>query len=247
MDDLTQQQTTTPAAPETSWRDSLPPEYKDKYMEYATPADFVKGYDNVYKAFSGKKETIKAELEAELKAGLPKSSAEYKFDIGKELDPELTGKFAGVAHELGLSNEQAQKLIAFQDSLGGELSAKAHAAGETALKNEWLNKYDDNVAIAKETWNKFPEEIKQAIGSDARYGSDPVLIKMMHYIGTTLSDKPIGVPNVAPVAVTAESIQTEMAGLYKKLTTNNVTSTEYKEAAPRYKELQTQLSKMLNS
>lgn len=232
------------------WRSTLPEEYRGKYEEFKTPADLMKSYDHINKAFSGKKETLKAEIEAEFKAGIPKSVDEYKFSLeGKELDQNLTKKYSEVALNLGLKGDQANELLKFYDGYVDGLLKENRAKVENELKNEWLNDYDTNAEFARKALNKMPENIQKLFDSDPRYGDDPNYIRLLHTVGKMLSDKPLGDTGTGASSVvdSADTIKKEMADSYLAMRKNTVTSVEYKQAEARYRELQGKLSKIMNS
>lgn len=102
--------------------------------------------------------------------------------------------FTGVAKELGLSNEQAQRLVDFQTQL-----AKGQIDAYQAQQVEWVNqmktdpeiggeKYAETTAMAVKAFNQFGGvELKEYLESTG-LGNFPPLVKAFAAIGKALSD-----------------------------------------------------------
>lgn len=72
-------------------------------------------------------------------AGRPDAPDDYKFDGIANIDPALTGAFAPVAHQLGLSQAQAEGVAKFNEAMVAEqanATKTAHAAEVAAMRKE---------------------------------------------------------------------------------------------------------------
>lgn len=72
-------------------------------------------------------------------AGRPDGADGYKFDGIENIDPALTGAFAPVAHQLGLSQAQAEGVAKFNEAMVAEQAnamKTAHAAEVAAMRKE---------------------------------------------------------------------------------------------------------------
>jgi len=124
-----------------------------------------------------------------------------KYDLkapdGITLDPVLTEEFSGVAKELGLTNEQAQKLT----DIGLKVQSNANAAmmkqwGE--VRKAWVAeakadpeiggaKHAESLEYAFRAINKFGDQgLKQIL--DSGYGDNPSLIKFMSRVGRAIGE-----------------------------------------------------------
>lgn len=112
----------------------------------------------------------------------------------KELwDQARADGFQKVAHEIGLTKEQAAKLAEFDMTTGlarlgkfNEVQQQAREQAETALKTEWGAKFGENLALAKKA-------AEQAGGADLLahpLANDPVFIKAMAKVGAMIVETP---------------------------------------------------------
>jgi hypothetical protein len=108
---------------------------------------------------------------------LPKGLA---WDEGLEKD------YKAAAHKLGLSAKQAQGLLEFHLSNqagAAEKSIMSMEEGSKALKEEWKEDYDKNLAIAVRAVDELaPPEVKVILDSTG-LGNHPAMIKWMSEIG----------------------------------------------------------------
>lgn len=112
----------------------------------------------------------------------------------KELwDQARADGFSKVAHEIGLTKEQAAKLADFDMSTGqdrfakfNEIQEKAQTDAVATLKSEWGSNYDQNLKLAQEA-------AKQAGGAELLahpLANDPMFIKAMAKVGGMIVEKP---------------------------------------------------------
>lgn len=124
--------------------------------------------------------------------GRPKAADEYKladvvdqelFNTVPELNNELDG-FKNIAHEIGLTDEQAQKLVSMRvNTLKAQTEnmVKDREVAEAALKKQWGQDYENRLDAAKQVAKIYAEKhgdsFKNLINSSI--GNNPALINMM--------------------------------------------------------------------
>lgn len=177
----------------TDWRSSLPKDLQDNasIKKFPDAASLAGAYVNAQKLIGADKiaipnpKTATAEDWANVysKLGLPDTVEKYdvKFKDGVTIDAGFAKEFRENAHKMGILPSQAQGLADWFSGItaGSEESLmKERAAhfdtGVAALRKEWGNAFDLNIARA----NKLIQdtggvEYFQKMG----YGSDPMLMK----------------------------------------------------------------------
>lgn len=124
----------------------------------------------------------------------------YDFEVpeGLELDAELAEKFTDVAKDLGLSNEQANKVVGlYAEQIQGMQEAQQASWGKTVA--DWSDelkadpefggaKFNENAEIAKMAVNKFGgDDLKKAL-NETGLGNHPAIVKFMHKVGVSISE-----------------------------------------------------------
>lgn len=157
------------APPPADWRTTLPDDIKASptLAKFTTIEGLAKSYVNLEKQFGADKIVIPKEGDADgwAKAfealGRPKAAAEYDFKPvqlpeGMEYDTALEDKFRPVAHNLGLSQKQAQGMrdwfAANQAELFTTATTEQKAAREQAtneLKRELGSAYEGTQKAAE--------------------------------------------------------------------------------------------------
>lgn len=131
------------------------------------------------------------------------ADTEFELPDGTEVAEEDMAAFKGLSEELGLSKDQAQKLLTME---ANRVAAMSQAAADAAVKqaNDWAEQSradkefggDDfaaNAAIANEAMNKFAGEDVVEIMNTSGLGNHPGMIRMFLAIGrATGSDKFVG-------------------------------------------------------
>jgi len=124
------------------------------------------------------------------KLGKPANKDDYKLDIGEDIikgNPNLAKDletFKSVAHEVGLTNDQAAKIVANQlaaiKDVNTATAAKKEASLET-LKKAWGTDFDNRLAgvkqVAKILTDKHGDSMKELINSPA--GNNPALLQIL--------------------------------------------------------------------
>ena len=137
----------------------------------------------------------------------PDTYADFVMPEGMELDEAALAEATPMFKELGLSQEQSQKVI--------DLYAKQVQAGSqmqtdnfNQLMNDWReqskndsefggDKYDENVKIAQSAIGKYgTPELKQLL-NDHGVGNHPEMVRFMVKVGRTLSEDIPGNPGGA--------------------------------------------------
>ena len=193
------------SAPAPSWTESLSEDIRGN--ETLAKYDSLDGF--VSDALKERNEYAALQT----KVAVPEA---YEFNA-EGLDPEAVEKYTGLAKELGLSQEQYQKILEFSISQGktaqeaSELQ-KQQAAEEkrqkdeqeltnatNAFRQEWGANYDKNMAGINRALSKFGEEslttlldksgkeLAEALG-DAKLENYPALARTFHRLASTLSE-----------------------------------------------------------
>ena len=128
----------------------------------------------------------------------PESYEKFSLPEGFEYDEKLAGEFGGVAKELGLSQDQAQKLvdhyiklsqegIAVQTERLAQVSEEWKSAAETD-KEYGGAKFEENIALAKNALDTLgsPELSKYLV--DSQLGNHPEVIRFCWKVGRLLAD-----------------------------------------------------------
>jgi hypothetical protein len=139
--------------------------------------------------------------------------------------------FTKLAHELGLSKEQAAKLAAFDLENGAqtftkltEMQQQAQAAAEKALKAEFGASYPEKMALAKKGALQAGGE---ALANHPALGNDPVFIKAMVKVAEmTGEDRAAGARGSQPAKPNAKERLTELRTI--------MTTKGYKNTDPRH-------------
>lgn len=139
----------------------------------------------------------------------PAAYTDFTFPEGVEKDEALLNAFTPVAKELGLKQEQAQKLVTLQAA-----HAKAHAdaqakAWETTM-TEWQTtarqdqeyggvKFDENLKVASDAVKKYGSpELTKAL-EQTGLGNHPEMVRFAYRVGKAMREGSV-VPGATPPA-----------------------------------------------
>ncbi|HHE6469272.1 TPA: peptidase [Providencia rettgeri] len=130
----------------------------------------------------------------------PVSAAPEKYEFtageGQELDKEAVAAFEPIARELGLSNEQAQKIVDVYGSTIMPQIAKQQEAAWQKQVTEWAEtvKADkelgsvESIGNAQKAMDQFgTPELKQYL-NDSGLGNHPELFRIFSKIGKAMSE-----------------------------------------------------------
>jgi hypothetical protein len=175
---------TTEAAPASAESTLLTGEEGDGNQETETATDDQKAED---KPADGSKDG----------AEVPETY-EFKFEDGLEVDPDTLTGLSETAKELGLTQEQAQKIA----DLGAKQSERWAGAQQTAMDNaekQWVadvkadeeiggDKLNENLAVAKQALDKFGTPELTSFLKESRLGNHPELIRLMNRVGKAIAE-----------------------------------------------------------
>ena len=194
-------------APSDDWKAAI----DDEGLRGHTALDPIQSVENLAKAYVNASSMIgrdKIPLPGEHSSaedwgevydrlGRPESGEAYTLEAGEEPDENLLGWFRNTAHDIGLNNDQAQKLLASYKELTASQeeeapNVEAMRAQVTAdLRKEYGNAYEDRLSLANgmlsELGNNELTEIPLADGT--LLGDHPEFIKSMVGIGEYIRDK----------------------------------------------------------
>lgn len=166
-----------------------------------------------------------AKPEGETKEG---EDAPAELDLSKieapegfEMDEESLKAAEPLFKELGLNQEQAQKLVGFYaERVAAQSEAAAGAMKETtqtwvsSIKDEWGDKYDENVSVAAKAVQFGGDDLRDALNVTGA-GNHPAVIKFFHRIGQQLSED--GFEGTKPQASDGDWVK----GLYPSMQTQS--------------------------
>ena len=156
-------------------------------------------------------EQIAAEAKAEADKNAAKVVPEkYEIKFGdKEADPAAVAAFTPVAKELGLTNEQAQKLATFHNEQTTALLAqqtKVQGDAWTALQNQWRGEaradkeyghlaggktFDENGALIAKGLATFGTPALNKALIDSGMGNHPEIARLLYRVGKAVSEDTI--------------------------------------------------------
>lgn len=149
-----------------AWRDALPDDLGKHsiWSKYDNPTDLVKGAINAQSQIGKKAEDFwTSEEQNDINKrreimGIPETKEGYKFEFeepkeGFEVDNSRVEKFSELAHEIGLSQSQAQQLMNWEISSSEESFAELEQENELGvreaedtLRKEWTgDSYEYNM------------------------------------------------------------------------------------------------------
>ncbi|TXG95609.1 MAG: peptidase [Nevskiaceae bacterium] len=133
---------------------------------------------------------------------VPEAYAFANLPEGYSISEEQLAAFSPVLKELGLTQEQADKLVAFdaQRSLAAREASQQQAVEfrnkqvgewETALRNDAAfggANFDANVAVAQQFLTDFGSPELSAFLAESGLGSHPEVVRMFHKAGKELGE-----------------------------------------------------------
>lgn len=128
----------------------------------------------------------------------PVEYTDFSVPEGMEIDADVLGSFKGIAKELGISQEAAQKLIDLQTGLT-QKQAEATQAALAAQAQQWADtvkadkeiggeRYAQTVETAAKAVEKFGSPELRTLLNESGLGNHPELVKFCHRIGQALSE-----------------------------------------------------------
>ncbi|WJR24953.1 hypothetical protein LU687_011400 [Pseudomonas asiatica] len=150
----------------------------------------------------GQQQAQQQQQEQAAKPAVPETYAFSNLPDGYSISDEQLAAFSPVLKELGLTQEQADKLVAFdaQRSLAAQEASQQQAVEfrnkqvgewETALRNDAAfggANFDANVAIAQQFLTDFGSPELSAFLAESGLGSHPEVVRMFHKAGKELGE-----------------------------------------------------------
>jgi len=135
------------------------------------------------------------QTETEDKTQAPAEYTDFTMPEGVTASPELLTEFKGAAKELGLSQEQAQKLVDLQSKFV-LASAKEQQEQFTQLGNEWAAETKKALGTSFATEMRFAAKARDQFASpelvqllnDSKLGNHPEVVKLFIAIGKAVSE-----------------------------------------------------------
>lgn len=134
------------------------------------------------------------------KIGRPEAPDKYalpevKPEEGLTLDEKKVAEVRKLMHETGLTQAQAEKLAGwyFGDLNGTFKAAKeqnlaAKANGEKALRDQWKDRYDSEVDIARRAFSEFADDGAKQFILESGLGDDPRFVALFNKIGREMME-----------------------------------------------------------
>jgi len=138
----------------------------------------------------------------------PDTYADFVMPEGVELDSALLTEATPLFKELGLNQDQAQKLVDFQ-AKQAKASSESNVDAFNQLMNDWQeqskndkefggDKFEENVGIARSAIDKFgTPELKQLL-EEHGVGNHPEVIRFMVKVGKLTAEDVPGGTNTPP-------------------------------------------------
>ncbi|MBT9575533.1 MAG: peptidase [Pseudomonas umsongensis] len=136
--------------------------------------------------------------------GAPEAYTDFTLPEGMEMDAEVLGEFTGLAKELNISQESAQKLIDLQSKIATQQAEQYQAAvikqGEQwkeAVKNDpelGGENYDKSVASAVKVIQAFGDDGLRDLLNNSGLGNHPALFKFCHRVSQAISEDKFVIP-----------------------------------------------------
>lgn len=146
----------------------------------------------------GKDKSSEEEPDDDAKKSDVPEDYEFTFAEGIEIDSEVLGNLKEVAKELGLSQEQAQK-VADLGAKQAERWAQAQQDAMQAAEAEWIDtikadkeiggdKLNETVAVAVRAIDRFGSPEFKTFLKESRLGNHPEMIRFAYQAGKAIAD-----------------------------------------------------------
>ena len=192
---------------EDSWRNQLSDELRDHSTlePIQSVENLAKAYVNASSMIGRDKIALPGQYasdddwaEVYDRLGRPETGDQYELDAGEGADENLVGWFKETAHDIGLNNAQAQKLMSAYNEMVGQQAEEAGPDLElmrdeisAELRKEYGNAFDDRLGVANSVVTEFGnEDITEIILADGRsLGDHPDFIRAMVNVGTFIRER----------------------------------------------------------
>lgn len=192
----------TPPADTLLGGDAKPPAQPEAFLQALPGADDKEGWSSLFN-----------------KLGRPESADGYELPLPEGDSGEFAKTSAGWMHEAGLSKQQAQALAvkwnehqAAHATAAEDQRSKQIDADMTAVKQEWGDKFDANLAVVRKAVSQFaPPELIQMLDQSGLINS-PIVTNMFLKIGSAISEDALVSSNKDPSQAGEKSIADRLWG-----------------------------------
>ena len=192
---------------EIDWREQIPEDIRGEGIfanvkdvgDLATQfvnAQKMVGADKILKPRDDWKEDDWNKFYNEL--GRPETAEKYqkpetKLAEGMEMSDEVMGEALKLFHKSGLTQKQSNEVFGFYiDLINGQVESATQESQKTqreaveSLKNDFGDKYDENLDVAQSVVKKFGDEELIKFLDESGIGDSPLMIKLFAKIGGSL-------------------------------------------------------------
>ena len=168
--------------------------------------DDAEGWDSVYE-----------------RLGRPNAPDGYDFDLGDGEQSDEVADFKNVAHQLGLTNDQARNILGIYNQINESQVADEDAQFEQMnveylqdIQNEWGDSFNKNAELARRAFTDFASEELMDVLRETGLSNHPEMLKTFARIGQVLSEDNVlpgtrgAIGGMTPVHA-QESIDSKMA------------------------------------
>ena len=176
--------------------------------------------------------------------GRPENVDGYKVDVEGELNAEAVTGFKNIAHDIGLNNDQLNKIVEFDQARSEAMLNQSNThkeSNQALLKDAWGNDYDNRLQGAKATLETFAEKYPDAVKEIATtsIGSNPVVAMLLSELHGSYSEKGI-IPKQNSISYGTS--RDDALATIQDITTN-LQHAAHNAAAPGHREAAAKLSK----
>lgn len=136
--------------------------------------------------------------------GAPEAYTDFKLPEGMDMDADVLGEFTGLAKELNITQEAAQKLIDLQGKIATK-QADEYQAAVIKQGQDWAAEVKNDPELGGENYEKSVAsavKVIQAFGDDglkellntSGLGNHPALFKFCHRISQAISEDKFVMP-----------------------------------------------------
>ena len=127
--------------------------------------------------------------------GRPEAPDGYDFDLGDGEQSDDVSDFKSVAHELGLTNDQASNMLGIYNQITENDIAQEDEQFEQMnvdylqdIQKEWGDDFNKNAELARRAFTNFASEEAMDVLRDTGLSNHPEILKTFARIGQVLSE-----------------------------------------------------------
>jgi hypothetical protein len=129
------------------------------------------------------------------KIGRPESPDQYDFELGDGEQADDVADFKNVAHQLGLTNDQAGAILGIYNQLAeGEIAQEDEEFDQMnveylqEIQQEWGDDFNKNAELARRGFNSFASEGAVEVLRETGLANHPEILKTFARIGQAFSE-----------------------------------------------------------